>query len=691
MYTNDDTPDSKCRAGLIQRFHQTFDKHPAKSNTTTGFHHGSSLNTRGNVNAIPIQIDSKSLISHILHPSPLPSLPNNDRSHQPSSSPSISTISEITQLSMADLDAENEHRYVNPPPYPSAYPHNWYPSHPPPGPHAHTHVPPPRYPQPSTTTSRRTNRFSRTSNQGESTLSALTERFIQLLDDYSTNHGEGELDLNIAVQELGVQKRRLYDITNVLEGVGLIKKDRNQVAWADRSQLRSAKTDKENESHKTAAMAALRTEIDAIRNHGSYIDNCIEKLSNNVRDFTKCRKESRGDESTNASPPEESNLFVTKRQITALQAYHNDTVIAIRAPSGTSLEVPNPDEGMRPGVRRFQIFLTSPGPEAGEVKVMQVQSNNGTHSYQRHPSHYPYAYAHWGPYHAPYPPPHNAPPHSHHPTLPVQQPVKSSDDDKNRQNKNSNGGHSNVPFQRPIKEEEEDSKSGIGRDLPRLPLPHLQRPRDVERRSSTTDIKSPRKRRPNTMSSYPQIPPRPSLQRRSTEPYNTDASSLGLPYPKVAKSADGSRKPLKAALKSPHKSPIKASHQHLPSPIKSSRVVSLQAPMSPKKCAEGNNNAFPCPSPIGRSNELMTAPLHSPMFNEAFLASPIPTSRVSMNGAKFSFCPQSPFPSFSPGIGLHSGAPEFSPFIASPSIARMEREMQGDKASPGSTKIPTLF
>eukprot|EP00553_Chaetoceros_curvisetus_P005303 CAMPEP_0204619116 /NCGR_PEP_ID=MMETSP0717-20131115/5573_1 /ASSEMBLY_ACC=CAM_ASM_000666 /TAXON_ID=230516 /ORGANISM="Chaetoceros curvisetus" /LENGTH=121 /DNA_ID=CAMNT_0051633021 /DNA_START=89 /DNA_END=451 /DNA_ORIENTATION=+ len=121
MYTNDDTPDSKCRAGLIQRFHQTFDKHPAKSNTTTGFHHGSSLNTRGNVNAIPIQIDSKSLISHILHPSPLPSLPNNDRSHQPSSSPSISTISEITQLSMADLDAENEHRYVNPPPYPSAY------------------------------------------------------------------------------------------------------------------------------------------------------------------------------------------------------------------------------------------------------------------------------------------------------------------------------------------------------------------------------------------------------------------------------------------------------------------------------------------------------------------------------------------------------------------------------------------
>ena len=35
---------------------------------------------------------------------------------------------------------------------------------------------------------------------------------------------EGVLDLNQAATALGVQKRRIYDITNVLEGIGLIEK-----------------------------------------------------------------------------------------------------------------------------------------------------------------------------------------------------------------------------------------------------------------------------------------------------------------------------------------------------------------------------------------------------------------------------------------------------------------------------------
>jgi transcription factor E2F3 len=35
---------------------------------------------------------------------------------------------------------------------------------------------------------------------------------------------EGVLDLNKAAEALHVQKRRIYDITNVLEGIGLIGK-----------------------------------------------------------------------------------------------------------------------------------------------------------------------------------------------------------------------------------------------------------------------------------------------------------------------------------------------------------------------------------------------------------------------------------------------------------------------------------
>lgn len=53
-----------------------------------------------------------------------------------------------------------------------------------------------------------------------SSLGLLTKRFIDLLHD--ARHGI--LDLNEAAAALSVQKRRIYDITNVLEGSGLVTK-----------------------------------------------------------------------------------------------------------------------------------------------------------------------------------------------------------------------------------------------------------------------------------------------------------------------------------------------------------------------------------------------------------------------------------------------------------------------------------
>lgn len=42
----------------------------------------------------------------------------------------------------------------------------------------------------------------------------------------------GELDLNECATNLGVQKRRIYDITNVLEGIGMIEKQsKNRIKW----------------------------------------------------------------------------------------------------------------------------------------------------------------------------------------------------------------------------------------------------------------------------------------------------------------------------------------------------------------------------------------------------------------------------------------------------------------------------
>jgi hypothetical protein len=54
-------------------------------------------------------------------------------------------------------------------------------------------------------------------NRAETSLTHLTKRFVDLL----TGAPDGILDLNSASTVLAVQKRRIYDITNVLEGIFL--------------------------------------------------------------------------------------------------------------------------------------------------------------------------------------------------------------------------------------------------------------------------------------------------------------------------------------------------------------------------------------------------------------------------------------------------------------------------------------
>lgn len=56
-------------------------------------------------------------------------------------------------------------------------------------------------------------------------------------------------------------------------------------------------------------------------------------------------------------------MYVKFEDITNMPSYKFETVIGIRAPTGTSLEVPDPDQGMKPGERRFEMYLSSKGTE----------------------------------------------------------------------------------------------------------------------------------------------------------------------------------------------------------------------------------------------------------------------------------------------------------------------------------------
>ncbi|MED6257848.1 hypothetical protein ATANTOWER_032490 [Ataeniobius toweri] len=67
-------------------------------------------------------------------------------------------------------------------------------------------------------------------------LNLLTKRFVRLLQESE----DGELDLRHAFRALAVKQiRRIYDITNVLEGIGLIVKiSKCHVKWVPYSLLR---------------------------------------------------------------------------------------------------------------------------------------------------------------------------------------------------------------------------------------------------------------------------------------------------------------------------------------------------------------------------------------------------------------------------------------------------------------------
>ena len=65
----------------------------------------------------------------------------------------------------------------------------------------------------------------------DNSLGELTRKFVNLI---RFSNDQLSVDLNEAADKLLVQKRRIYDITNVLEGIGLIEKSlKNKICWRE--------------------------------------------------------------------------------------------------------------------------------------------------------------------------------------------------------------------------------------------------------------------------------------------------------------------------------------------------------------------------------------------------------------------------------------------------------------------------
>ncbi|CBN79772.1 transcription factor E2F [Ectocarpus siliculosus] len=183
----------------------------------------------------------------------------------------------------------------------------------------------------------------------DSSLGLLTRRFVDLIQAAPG----GTLDLNAAAKDLDVQKRRIYDITNVLEGIGLIHKtSKNHIQWKGKGDgLGEGNTEEENEAQE---------EIHELVDQEARVDQLIAHVKGQLKKLPTESNKPSGD------------MFLHQQDIRGLPCYKKNTVMAIRAPAGTTLEVPDPDEGMPHGERRYQIYLKSPSGPIDVYVVSQV-------------------------------------------------------------------------------------------------------------------------------------------------------------------------------------------------------------------------------------------------------------------------------------------------------------------------------
>ncbi|KAG7325803.1 hypothetical protein KOW79_010728 [Hemibagrus wyckioides] len=181
----------------------------------------------------------------------------------------------------------------------------------------------------------------------DTSLGLLTKKFCQLLAQSS----DGVLDLNQAADTLNVQKRRLYDITNVLEGVRLIKKkSKNNIQWLG-STLPS-------ESGPVCPLGQLQTlsrEMLALRDEERRLDELIQACTNN--------------------------------DIRKIKSLQDQTVIAVKAPSETKLEVPDPKESLQVHLSSskgpIDVFLCTDASESSSPLRNGVDVNGNDTAFLR--------------------------------------------------------------------------------------------------------------------------------------------------------------------------------------------------------------------------------------------------------------------------------------------------------------------
>ncbi|XP_008316608.1 transcription factor E2F1 [Cynoglossus semilaevis] len=188
---------------------------------------------------------------------------------------------------------------------------------------------------PSTPAPPRVPRNSTEKSRYDTSLNLTTKRFLNLL----SQSADGVVDLNWASQVLDVQKRRIYDITNVLEGIQLIsKKSKNNIQWLG-NRIDTAVVSRHKE---------LQSEVYDLTEAEEQLDDLISKCNLQLRLLTE-------------DPQNKKLGYVRCQDLRKSFDSPDQLVMVIRAPPETQMQVSEPSEGYKVSLKSMHgpidVFL----------------------------------------------------------------------------------------------------------------------------------------------------------------------------------------------------------------------------------------------------------------------------------------------------------------------------------------------
>ncbi|KAF7457697.1 transcription factor E2FA-like isoform X1 [Cryptosporidium felis] len=147
------------------------------------------------------------------------------------------------------------------------------------------------------------------SSRAESGLLLLTEKVIE----YAKQSPKYEIDLQSVENKLGVPRRRLYDITNVLEAVGLFTKPRHNVYKLNMDANYGLLQDEENDEN---IIFYTKSQVE--------LDKAISNIRDSIQEIIKTGQE-------------QGLLYADREILSKICPVNNNTIVSISTPIDASI------------------------------------------------------------------------------------------------------------------------------------------------------------------------------------------------------------------------------------------------------------------------------------------------------------------------------------------------------------------